>query len=206
MERGAMGALTVEPIRGMLPTWVGYGDGNGDGDGYGYGYGYGDGYGNGDGDGDGYGYGYGYGNGYGYGYGYGDGYGNGNGDGYGYGNGDGNGDYWRATVSNFSAKWTPEQRARLGALREQDATIAFWRSTAGGFSANGGGRIEAAAPGVVHTAPGPLSLCCSGTLHATLMPPKWKGERVWIVALTGAVVGDDEKLGALSREIIGEAL
>ena len=58
----------------------------------------------------------------------------------------------------------------------------------------------------VHTATGPLNLCNRGTLHATLMPPKWKGERWWIVALTGEVVGDEEKYGALSREIIGEAL
>lgn len=28
----------------------------------------------------------------------------------------------------------------------------------------------------------------------------------WIVALIGEVIGDDEKYGALTREIIGEAL
>ena len=65
---------------------------------------------------------------------------------------------------------------------------------------------EAAAPGVVHTAPGPINLCNAGTLHATLIPPKWKGDRWWIVALLGEVIGDDEKYGALKREIIGEAL
>ncbi len=43
-------------------------------------------------------------------------------------------------------------------------------------------------------------------LHGTLIPPKWKGERVWIVALKGEIVGDDEKYGALEREIIGECL
>ena len=34
---------------------------------------------------------------------------------------------------------------------------------------------------------------------------EWKGERWWIVALLGNVVGDDEKFGALEREILGEA-
>jgi hypothetical protein len=91
-------------------------------------------------------------------------------------------------------------------LKEAGATIAVWRSNANGQPSNGGGKIEAAAPGVVHTSPGPLNLCNPGTLHATLLPPKWKGERWWIVALTGEVVGDEDKFGALSREIIGEAV
>jgi hypothetical protein len=97
-------------------------------------------------------------------------------------------------------------RRRLEELRETGATIAFWRSSNSGLPSNGGGRVEPAAPGVVHTAPGPLALCNRGTLHATLLPPKWKGERWWIVALIGEVVGDEEKYGALKREIIGEAL
>jgi hypothetical protein len=71
---------------------------------------------------------------------------------------------------------------------------------------NGGGKIEPAAPGVIHTAPGPLMTCQSGTLHATLIPPKWKGERWWIVALHGEIVGDEDKYGCLKREILGEAL
>ena len=71
---------------------------------------------------------------------------------------------------------------------------------------NGGKKIEAAAAGVVHTAPGPLNLCHGGTLHATHLPPKWQGDRWWIVAMIGEVVGDDEKIGSLKREIIGECL
>lgn len=51
-----------------------------------------------------------------------------------------------------------------------------------------------------------LGIVGAGTLHATLIPPKWKGERWWVVALIGEVVGDDEKYGALEREIIGECL
>ena len=42
--------------------------------------------------------------------------------------------------------------------------------------------------------------------HATLIPPKWKGERVWLVALIGEIAGDDEKYWALEREILGECL
>jgi hypothetical protein len=53
---------------------------------------------------------------------------------------------------------------------------------------------------------GPLALCEKGTLHATRIPPKWQGERLWVVALIGAVVGGDEKYGALEREVIGEAI
>jgi hypothetical protein len=90
-------------------------------------------------------------------------------------------------------------------LEKEGAIICFWRSDDRGLPSNGGGKIAPAAPGIVHTAPGPLNLCNAGTLHATLMPPKWKGERWWVVALTGEVVGDQEKYGCLSREIIGEA-
>ena len=138
----------------------------------------------------------------GYGYGDGDGYG----DGYGYGYGSGSGYYWESCVAYFAEKWSDAERARLIAAKKLKAKIAFWRSTEKGLASNGGGKIEAAAPGVIHTAPGPLNLCNKGTLHATLIPPKWKGERWWIVALHGEVVGDDEKYGCLKREIIGECL
>ena len=93
------------------------------------------------------------------------------------------------------------------ALREAGAKIAFWRSNSRGLPSNGGKAVLApAAPGVVHTEKGPIDLCSNGTLHATLIPPKWQGERWWIVALIGEVQGDDEKYGALQREIIGECL
>ena len=155
--------VALEPIRGEVPSWVGYG--------YGYGYG----------DGDGYG----------------DGYGNGYGDGY--------GKYWLATVTYFSSKWTKAQRERLAALQAEGATIAFWRSDANGRPANGGGKIAPAAPGVVHTIKG-TPILCETALHATHLPLKWEGERWWIVALIGEVIGDEEKFGAAKREIIGEAL
>jgi hypothetical protein len=181
---------TITLLQGEQPSWISdYGGG------YGYGYDYG--YGYGDGSGDGYG-GYGYGGGDGYGYGSGYGYG----DGYGYGSKE----YWLATIDDFASKWPDIFRQRLASLRDAGATIAFWRSSRAGLPSNGGGGIEAAAPGVVHIASGPIALCKPGTLHATLLPTKWNGERWWIVALTGEVVGDEEKYGALSREILGEAL
>jgi hypothetical protein len=66
--------------------------------------------------------------------------------------------------------------------------------------------MTAAAPGVIHESPGPLCLCEPGTLHATLNPPKWRGERLWIVRLHGEVVGDEDKYGCLKREIVCEVM
>ena len=180
----------------------GYGDGSGDGYGYGSGSGYGYGYGYGDGDGSGSGSGSG--SGYGSGYGYGDG--SGSGYGYGYGYGDGSKEYWLATIDGFAAKWPETSRKRLAELRDIGVTLAFWRSDKKGQPSNGGEKIKEAAPGVIHTVLGPLNLCNAGTLHATLLPPKWSGDRWWIVALHGQVVSDEEKYGCLKREIVGECL
>ena len=138
----------------------------------------------------------------------GSGYGYGDGSGYGYGDGYGYGHYWCATIPYFAGKWPAEQRARYEQAKAECLTIAFWRSTQSGAPANGGFEIEPAAPGVIHTARGPLQLCQSGTLHATFVPTKWKGDRWWIVAMHGEVAADDgdDKIGALRREILGEAL
>jgi hypothetical protein len=181
--------ITANVLRGEPAKLVSL---SGSGSGYGYGDGYGDGCGSG----------------YGYGYGYGDGYGSGDGDGYGDGSGDGYGskEYWLATIPTFAAKWSAEQQSRLAAAQNAGLQLAFWRSDERGLPSNGGGKIEPAAPGVIHTSPGPLQTCHRGTLHATLLPPKWEGERWWIVALHGDVVGDEEKYGCLKREILGEAL
>jgi len=197
----------------------GSGDGYGSGSGYGYGYGsgYGDGYGSGsgsgygDGSGDGYGYGSGYGDGYGsgsgsgYGDGSGDGYGSGSGygDGYGSGSGSGYGLYWLACLPSLTEDWSPQQLGRLLELQTLGATIAYWCSDSQGRPCNGG-RGNPVAPGHIDTERGPLALCERGTLHATQIPPKWKGDRLWVVALIGDVVGDAEKLGGLIREAIGE--
>ena len=173
----------MELIFGCIPHFVFSGSGSGCGSGYGSGSGYG----------------------CGSGYGYGDGYGSGYGDGYGYGYGDGSGPYWLATIEGFALKWPLTQQERLASLQAAGAKIAFWRSDAAGRPANGG-RGVVAAPGVVHREKGPLNLFERGTLHATLIPPAWKGERWWVVALIGEVVGDDKKMGALEREILGECL
>ena len=46
----------------------------------------------------------------------------------------------------------------------------------------------------------------SGALHATWNPEKWKGDRLWIVALYGDIAIGDDKLGARKREIVAEIL
>ena len=141
------------------------------------------------------------GDGYGYGYSDGDGYG----DGYGYSDG-GDGGYWAACIPGFTAGWTQDQRARLTELLgQQDVTVAYWRSDEQGRPANGG-QADPVAVGTVQTVEGPLAICTERALHATRMPPKWKGERIWIVALHGELQEEDDKLGALKREILGEAL
>jgi hypothetical protein len=209
-----LGALI---LRGTIPDGSGSGDGDGSGSGYGYGdgsgYGYGSGYGSGygygygdgSGDGSGYGYGSGYGSGDGYGYGSGSGYGDGYGSGSGYGDGSGSKEYWLGCVEYFSEKWPETQRERLAECRDLGLPIAYWRSNAAGKACNGGSN-KPVAPGTVETIPGPLQLCGSGALHATYIPTKWKGDRWWIVAMHGEVIGDDDKIGSLKREIIGEAI
>lgn len=111
-------------------------------------------------------------------------------------------DYWLATIPHFAAKWPEVQQARLRALQEAKATIAFWRSDESGRACNGGSN-EPVKPGLVETTAGPLKICTARALHATFIPPKWEGSRWWIVALIGEVHEQD---GALQREIIGEAL
>ena len=121
------------------------------------------------------------------------------GSGYGYGDKG----YVLALIDAFAARLSQACRDRLAELRKLGATIAFWRSDEKGRPCNGGSG-EPVKPGDVQETPGPLSLCGRGTLHATLRPEKWKGGRIWLVALLGQTVGDEEKMGALKREIIGE--
>ena len=132
-----------------------------------------------------------------------DGYGYGYGDGYGYGSGDGYGSYWLACLKYFARKWSTGQQVRLVDLQAQGAKIAFWRSDKEGRACNGGSNAPVQ-PGTVEKVTGPINLCKGGTLHATAIPPKWKGERLWVVALIGEIHGDEDKYGALEREIIGE--
>jgi hypothetical protein len=161
----------------------GYGDGCGDGDGSGYGSG--DGSGDGCGDGDGSGYGDGCGDG--------DGYGDGSGSGY----GSGDTAYLEAVIASSVGE-------RSERLREQGAVLAFWRSAKDGTPSNGGDG-PARVIGMIEEKPGPLRPCQPGALHATMAPHKWKGERLWIVALYPPLEKvDDDKYAALKREILAE--
>jgi hypothetical protein len=203
-----MGKSTMGLIWGKAPEWCadyyGYGSGYGSGDGYGYGYG------SGDGSGDGYGY---YGYGYGYGYGSGDdyGFGDGSGDGYGYGYGYGyygsgsSDDEINLSVAMIMALqgWSMEQRERYTFLQKSDCFLAFWKSDRDGRPTNGGSG-DPVVPGTIEKIDGPLKICTRNALHATLAPNKWKGERLWVVALHGEVQFGKDKIGALTREIIGE--
>jgi hypothetical protein len=136
------------------------------------------------------------------GYGDGDGYGSGSG----YGDGDGSGQYWKSALEYFLQRLSPEQQEHARAVAVAGALLAFWRSDADGRPANGG-ECEPVTAGTVHREAGPLrDECGEGQLHATLVPPKWSGDRWWIVALIGERRGDDEKYWALEREIIGECV
>ena len=119
--------------------------------------------------------------------------------GYGYGY------YWQKCLAYFSAKLSREQRERLAALTKAGAKICYWRSTKDATPANGGSG-EPVKPGDVQKITGPLKVCTNRALHGTMIPPKWNGDRLWIVALIGEIQGDDEKYGALEREIIGECV
>jgi hypothetical protein len=211
LVRGAVPHSLLNGFGSGFGSGDGYGYGYGDGSGDGYGYGYGYGFGSGSGSGSGYGYGAGSGDGYGYGDGSGDGYGYGDGYGSGYGSGDGSGDgsgskaYWLATVPCFARKMPDPQQQRLSLLQQEGAVIAFWRSDETGRACNGG-KNKPVAPGTVEEIAGPLQICTKNALHATFIPPKWKGERWWLVALIGETQTEGDKVGALKREVIGECL
>ena len=209
-------------IRGVIPEWVnktfsgdgygygygyGYGDGDGSGDGYGSGsgsgYGSGYGYGSGSGSGSGSGYGSGYGDGDGSGYGSGYGYGDGYGDGYGSGYGSGYG-YWFTIFEMSKSSWNKEQISRFNDLSASASTLAFWKSDKKGLPSNGGLAPLPAYVGKIEEISGPLEICTKHALHATMDPGKWKGERLWVVALFGEVQQQNDKFGALKREIIAE--
>jgi len=133
------------------------------------------------------------------GYGYGDGYGYGSGDGYGSGYGSG-----EEAVTYQEAVIACSIGERGERLREQGAVLAFWRSAKDGTPANGGGG-DPRTIGTIEEIPGPLEPCTRNALHATLQPAKWKGERLWIVALYPPVTHvDDAKLCSLKREIVAE--
>jgi len=102
--------------------------------------------------------------------------------------------------------WTTEQQTRLSDLMKDPlVTISYWCSDQHGYPANGGSS-EPVYAGFIQEISGPLEICTPNALHATTFPHKWKGCRVWIVALFGEVQKEGDKLGALKREILGEIL
>lgn len=80
--------------------------------------------------------------------------------------------------------------------------LAFWKSDKNGKPSNGGEGASVSV-GTRERISGPLKICQRG-FHATMRPEKWKGERLWIVALHGDFQQDDDKFCALEREIIAE--
>ena len=120
-------------------------------------------------------------------------------DGYGYGSGYGYGDgYWQVVYRTLAASLARPQRRTLDAA----SGVGFWRSTREAKPANGGDG-EAVSPGLVQKCDGPLKICHRG-FHATVDPSRWKGDRLWLVALRGEVQRDGDKMAALEREIICE--
>jgi hypothetical protein len=91
-------------------------------------------------------------------------------------------------------------------LKDGGATIAYWRSDPNGKPCHGGRSQEVARAGLLQEIAGPLEICSARALHATLDPMKWDGARLWIVALLGEVQRQEDKLGALRREIVGEVV
>ena len=135
----------------------------------------------------------------GYGYGYGDGYGSGDGD----GDGDGSIEYWVASIDYAVKQFPLTQQVHVSRLVESGAKLAYWRSTKDGKPANGGcGTV--ARVGLIEEIPGPLAICTAHALHGTLCPPKWNGERIWIVALHQPFQEQDDKIGSLKREFLAE--
>ncbi|MCR4319760.1 MAG: hypothetical protein NUV74_05415 [Candidatus Brocadiaceae bacterium] len=88
-------------------------------------------------------------------------------------------------------------------FKKLGAVLAYWRSTHEGKPANGGSGTIAKV-GLIEEIKGPLEICTAKALHGTLNPPKWKGEKIWIVALYPPFVIQDDKIGSLKREFIAE--
>ncbi len=119
------------------------------------------------------------------------GYGSGYGYGSGFGDGDGDG-YWKEILASLTRK-----------LCKGKTVFAFWKSTADGKPANGGNGTVAR-EGLLEEINGPLKICTPRALHGTLDPPKWKGERLWVVALYRPIQRQEDKIASLKRKILFE--
>ena len=121
-------------------------------------------------------------------------------------------DYWHSQIEFYASKWPEIQQKRLKELEAGNAKIAYWRSNAEGLACNHEtprNMTEINVPrvvGMVEQVSGKISICTNTCLHASMKPTRWGGSRTWLVALIGDVIGDDDKMGAQTREIIGECL
>ena len=122
---------------------------------------------------------------------------------YGYGSGYGSGDGY-GSKEYLQAICDGAAGSRAEQLKADGAMLAFWRSDKNGKPCNNG-TGPSRSVGMVEEEKGPLIPCRKGALHATMQPEKWKGERLWVVALYPPVEKvDDDKFASLKREIIAE--
>lgn len=119
-------------------------------------------------------------------------------------------DYWFSSLEHYAQRWSEVQQNRFNDLTMQGARIAYWRSDKDGRACNHTpprNVVEVNEPrqaGMIERVEGKLVICTQTALHATMKPPRWSGSRIWIVALLGEVIGDEDKFAAQTREIIGE--
>ena len=106
---------------------------------------------------------------------------------------------------NGQSTWLDQSKARLKQCIDEGARIAYWCSDEHGRPTNHRCvDFPEASPGFVFEVEGQLNPCSERALHATFEPHRWKGCRIWVVALWGEVKEEDRKLCALKREIIDE--
>jgi len=117
--------------------------------------------------------------------------------------------HWAQSLDYYADKLAEGPKAQYYKLKGEGRRIAYWRSDKNGLPCNGGTEVTPAEAGILKvikpaTTGHPIQLCTKWALHATMKPPRWNGSRLWLVALIGEVVGDEDKFGALARVIIGE--
>jgi hypothetical protein len=122
--------------------------------------------------------------------------------GYGYGDGYGDGEYWRLALLEGLMG---EARDRAARLAGEGCAIAYWRSDILGCPANSGSG-DPVSVGMIQEEAGPLNPCNHGTLHATMTPKNWRGDRIWAVAMYPpyAMLENGNKIASLRREILAE--
>jgi len=112
-------------------------------------------------------------------------------------------------MKTIKTGWTKKQQALLCQhLADPDVTVTYWCSDQWGGPANhdvgGHGAEWRARPyRIDELDAASLDVCTASALHGTDAPHRWRGVRVWVVALFRAIA-DDGKYAATKRQIIGE--